>query len=397
MQASTAPTPIPAVWAYGASSPYVNPIPTPSQQSIKAGAASFADGFPPLCFVPFASGGAGPFGADFNGIIAQVTAGLQWAQAGNYLPWSSSYSTTIGGYANGAIVQSAAIPGLFWRSTADNNTSNPDTGGANWVVQKRAMLGADATFYVASSGGSNVPVGGTSGAPWATPQYAYNTVQALYDTAGYVVTFNCTSTSGSPFGPIILNGPLVGQAGPAAVVWDFQSGSYLNGGSTNAFNAAYAALVTIEGSVVITGANGVVSEGLSFIILNSTGIDFGTCNGAQILDSGGLITATAGYTISGSAIAHCQAQQSNLPLFPLNSGGSFTITLVETPSFTNGFALSRDTYTVQINSSIVSFSGSATGPRYAASGNSVIDTAGGGASFLPGNSSGTLTNNALYL
>lgn len=170
MLVASAPTPIPAVWGNGASSPYINTIPTPSQQMVKAGAASFTDGFPPLCFVPFATGGAGPFGADFNGILAQVSAGLQWVQAGNNLPYSGAYSTIIGGYANGAIVESATTPGLFWRSTVDSNVTNPDTGGAGWVAQTNSaryahgecrLAYASTTSYLLSPyNGNNIVIEG---------------------------------------------------------------------------------------------------------------------------------------------------------------------------------------------------------------------------------------------
>jgi hypothetical protein len=52
------------------------------------------------------------------------------SSVGVVIPWSASFP---GGYPRGAIVQSATVLGRFWVSTADNNTTNPDTGGANWL------------------------------------------------------------------------------------------------------------------------------------------------------------------------------------------------------------------------------------------------------------------------
>lgn len=128
------PIKIPAIWGNAAGGTYITyPVPTPSQQGITNGAASFTDGFPPDCFLPYASGGAGPFGKDFNGILKQLSAGLQWTQAGGPWIYDGTFQTAIGGYANGAIVMSATTAGKYWMSTADNNTTNPDTGGANWV------------------------------------------------------------------------------------------------------------------------------------------------------------------------------------------------------------------------------------------------------------------------
>ena len=132
MQSSNIPTKIPLPFANAAGGSYVNTIPVNSQIGIVNGRASLADGFPPLTFTPIASGGVPPFGADMNGILKEITAIQQWQEAGGFFPYDSSFSTTIGGYPKGAILQSANTAGL-WVSTVENNTSNPDTGGAGWT------------------------------------------------------------------------------------------------------------------------------------------------------------------------------------------------------------------------------------------------------------------------
>jgi len=43
------------------------------------------------------------------------------------------------------------------------------------------------------------------------------------------------------------------------------------------------------------------------------------------------------------------------------------------------------------------YTGSASGTRYQSSGNSVINTAGGGGSYFPGNSAGSTATGGLYL
>ncbi len=206
MQLSGIPTLIPAIWANAASSPYINPVPTPSQQSIANGRASFADGFPPNCFIPYASGGAGPFGGDTNGILQQITAGLQWLQAGGAVLYNSTFQTAIGGYPNEAIVQSATTPGLFWRSTADNNTSNPDTGGANWVKQF-AQLNGDSTqvFNAAAGMGTNnvVIYGNAKTALAGVAPYAVSTVADL----------NAANLGWSDWNSATVNIPLSGSYG----------------------------------------------------------------------------------------------------------------------------------------------------------------------------------------
>ena len=106
------------------------PIPVGSQTG---GRASLNDGFPPPTFVPIASGGIPPWGEDMNGILYQSTAWLQSLQAGAAIPYDSAFQTAIGGYPQGAIIESAVYVSLKWVSTTDNNTTNPDTGGAGWL------------------------------------------------------------------------------------------------------------------------------------------------------------------------------------------------------------------------------------------------------------------------
>lgn len=133
MQDTGIPTKIGTIWGASAIAPYINTIPIPSQQGITNGRASFTDGFPPNCFIPIGSGGAGPFGSDINGILQLFSQWLQWNQAGGPITYDSAFSTAIGGYPAGAIIASPTL-GRIWQSTVDNNTSDPETGGANWTL-----------------------------------------------------------------------------------------------------------------------------------------------------------------------------------------------------------------------------------------------------------------------
>lgn len=151
MLISANPAKIPLVWASAAGGAYITyPVPTASQISVKNGAGSFTDGFPPLCFVPLATGGGGPFGADFNGLLKQITAGVQWQQAGGPIPFDATFVAASGGYPRGALIPSLNTPGQFWYNLVDNNAANPDTGGANWV-----------SFTMLSGGVQIIQVGNT--------------------------------------------------------------------------------------------------------------------------------------------------------------------------------------------------------------------------------------------
>src|SRR5665213_2435182 len=131
MLVASIPVKFSAPWASSAGGGYITePIPP---TTTAPGRASLTLGFPPTTFEPEASGGNPPWGADMNGILNQVTAWLQWAQAGGLIGYDSAFSASISGYPNRAMLASATA-GHFWQSTVDNDAADPDTGGSNWTV-----------------------------------------------------------------------------------------------------------------------------------------------------------------------------------------------------------------------------------------------------------------------
>jgi hypothetical protein len=166
MQSTNIPSKIPLPFANAASSTYKYNIPTASQIGITNGKASLADGFPPLTFTPIGSGGVPPFGGDMNGILNEITAIQQWQEAGGFFFYDSAFSTTIGGYPKGAVLQSSSFNGL-WVSTVENNTTNPDTGGAGWIslafegLQSVAVVSNTATLTQLQSAYPIITITGT--------------------------------------------------------------------------------------------------------------------------------------------------------------------------------------------------------------------------------------------
>ena len=144
-------------FAFSAGGSFIRAIPLASQIGIQNGAASLTDGFPPLCFQPVASGGTPPFGSDMNGILNQLSQWSQWLEAGGPVYYDSTFATGgNGGYPQGAIVQSNIVPGNFWLSTADNNTTDPDSlSSANWVPDP----GRIASGIIIPSFSTTVPTG----------------------------------------------------------------------------------------------------------------------------------------------------------------------------------------------------------------------------------------------
>jgi hypothetical protein len=165
MQLSDAPVQIQLPFANGDGSK-TNPVPVPSQISITPGAASFTDGFPPLCATPVSSGGIPPSKADMDGILFMLSGLDRWGSAGAGFPFSSVYATAIGGYPKGARVLNAAGSD-YWLNTLDNNSTNPDTGSVptGWIPTK-----ATASVYASAQ---QTLATGNSKILWDTVEFDY--------------------------------------------------------------------------------------------------------------------------------------------------------------------------------------------------------------------------------
>lgn len=134
MQASQIPAKFQIPFGKNAAAGTIRPIPVADQTASSPGAASLATGFPIATGQPLASGGIPPALQDFNGILNQDTAWAWWQAAGGTVQFDQAFCTAVGGYPQGALLNSATTPGILWVSTADNNTTNPDSNFAqNWI------------------------------------------------------------------------------------------------------------------------------------------------------------------------------------------------------------------------------------------------------------------------
>lgn len=152
-------------WAVDASGSYItSPIP----DTASGGSASQQQGFPPITATPTGSGGIPPNIADFNGVLYYLSAWARWMQGGAPMFYDATFSGNIGGYPNGARLM-AASQSHWWQSTVDDNTSNPDAAGANWLNVPFLSGFASATGGVTTStsldstyNGKYLNVGGSS-------------------------------------------------------------------------------------------------------------------------------------------------------------------------------------------------------------------------------------------
>jgi len=261
--------------------------------------------------------------------------------------------------------------------------------GAGGGSGGREVLTGNRTYYVRSDGSdSNDGLADTPGGAFATRQHAWDVIVQSLDLGGYQVTVQCGPSS-DPTGSTLMDQSPIG--GRVVFTGDTTTPSNCTISSTaDCFKLTASAQVKIEGFSLASSANGVyaVGAGASVEIGNNS---YGACTGFHLrADDQAYIAAYTSYSISGSAGRHAHATR----LAVVNATGPFTVTLSGTPAFSAGFVFATQCAVVGYNS--VTFSGSATGARYSATLNAVINSFGGGASYFPGNSAGSTTTGAQY-
>jgi hypothetical protein len=307
MSASSVPPKFPIPFASTAGAPaYINyPIPTPSQIGITNCLASLTTGFPPLTFTPAAGGGCAPFGQDFNGIFKQITLWNQWQSAGAPIFYDSGFSSAIGGYPKGAVLWNAATVGCFWESEVDNNTSNPDAAGANWlgycpnvltVGQPTSGGAAGRVFYDTGTVVGEYTVTGTAGSvvlstsPTIASPTLTGTVAGGATYTGPTIT-NPTITgtiSGAP--SMAVGGSLSGALpNPSIAPSGVAAGSYVataitvgaDGRITAAANAAYPTYTTLTSAGTGTYTTPAGAKRLVVWMVGAGGAGGGTSTGGN--------------------------------------------------------------------------------------------------------------------
>lgn len=406
MDETDIPTKIPLKWAASAAGSYINSIPTASQIGITNGAASFTDGFPPLNFVPISAGGYPPRGSDFNGILQQVTAGLQWIQAGGLFSYDAAFASVIGGYARDAVIQSNLYPGLLWVSLADNNVDNPDLSTqSTWLPFNRWRLTADTTFYVNDITGNDDNSGLTPSVPFQTITRACDVLGSFVDLSGFVATVRIAS--GTYDSPINMQDRLVGASqGARSVVFLAQDGAVAistispHAGSVIALNGA---AFTLRGNDFILAApSGPADAVIACISASESGsiieidgnISFGLAQDVHVYAGpGSQIRYLTGHTmtITDDAPFHWQCINGFINI----ASDDLAIILSGTPAFSQAFVQASLNGACRMIGLTIP-SGTATGKRYDVKLNGTIDTNGGGANYFPGDVPGTDATGGIY-
>ncbi|CFX55993.1 conserved protein of unknown function [Candidatus Filomicrobium marinum] len=266
------------------------------------------------------------------------------------------------------------------------NTALPSGGG-------RELLAAPRTYYVDGGAGSDTNTGLSAPDAFATIQKAIDIVASL-DLGIYDVTIQITSgtyTATNILKPLVGSGRcyIVGDEGtPANVTIDVASNACFTADNTYA-------IYHLRGmKLATTGTPGYAIKAMGPSKIYYGNLDFGTCtNSHMYAENGANIEADGNYTISGNSAYHWLVSAANVQVV------GRTISLTGVPAFgtigTQAFAAGLRTGALVVIGN--TYVGTATGRRYFASSNGLVDTNGAGTSHLPGASAGAVTTGGEYI
>lgn len=263
----------------------------------------------------------------------------------------------------------------------------------NQVVARRhvrELLTADRTYFVRTDGAdANSGLANSAAGAFKTIQKALGTVAGL-DMAGFTVTVQIADGT---YSAAVRVTPAVGQAGASALVIAGNGGN--PGNVVIAADGASAVSVAAGGrclvrdlEVRVTGAGfGLEADGGT---LEFTNVSFGGCADGHVSSGNhGTVRAVGDYAVTGAAPVHWSARAGGIIDASLR-----TVALSTTPAFATAFASCSGG---DISCGGMSFTGAATGPRYAVARNGVIDTGSGGANYLPGDTAGSSASGGQYV
>jgi hypothetical protein len=259
----------------------------------------------------------------------------------------------------------------------------------------RERLQAARTYYVRTDGNdANTGLVNDAAGAFLTGQRAVNEAASL-DLNGYTLTIQFAdgtynggvSITQAFLGAVSFGVTIQGNAADHnAVVLDNP-----NGTQTVYLLGIQPYIVLHDLKIQATGGSGArIGINCEASFLNLAGVNFGTCTGQQIYFASGGCTLyiSENYTIAGNASHHIYCSP-NAAVYAVG----LTITLSGTPAWSGaGWAVNGGV----ITANGCTFSGSATGKRYDGARNAVIDTAGGGANYFPGNVAGSVGTQAQY-
>lgn len=255
-------------------------------------------------------------------------------------------------------------------------------------------LGATASFYVRPSGNNNNDgLVNSDARAFATLDGALAALQKLqvdatYNAAGggvraAVITVAAGTYTGSVTLRDVPNFSVINIVGdettPANVHFNVTG---------NAFTAeSVSTKYHLRGMrITATGGNAITANRGSEVSFRK--IEFAAASVNILAETGSVVIGTGNYEIRANAAYHIIQRYGSIVDIP-----NAVVTLTGTPAFTT-FHYSKGGMARWTGTT---FSGAATGVRYEVLMNGAIDTNGGGATFLPGNSAGSATTGGQYV
>lgn len=257
-----------------------------------------------------------------------------------------------------------------------------------------SVLTTNRTYYVNFTTGSDTANDGlTTGTAFKTIQRAVDVV-AKINANGYAVTIIVADGAYPPFVVLSpINGTLLvrgNNATPAnCTIGGTGIGDACIGGTGSGV------IFSVEGFKLInytSYGHGIVAQGGGCTI-RFRNIEFSTMGaGEHILCDQANVFCYGDYRIVGSAAYHVCAQTGGV--FTLSPTFNNTVTIADGPAFT-AFAYANQAGIIRANSS-TTFVGPGYGSKWSVTTMSLIDTAGAGVNFFPGNGPGTFSTGGYY-
>ena len=261
---------------------------------------------------------------------------------------------------------------------------------AEQVAWLREKLSSERTYYVSTTGSDSAD-GLTVGTPFLTIQKAVKVVCNQLDTQDYGVTIQLadgTYTAGAGFTSKVGSGAVTIKGNtttPSNVLVSCVSANCF--WATSNSNSVW----TVKDLKVqtTTAGSGLLATEASAVIQFSN-IEFGVCVTAHTYaDNYGRIQCVGNYKIVGGAQFHHQVSGCGV----INVTAK-TVTITGTPYFSVAYAWADSLGAMVLYAN--TYSGAATGQRYALTRLSIIHVNGAAITYLPGNTAGVVSTGSVY-
>jgi len=324
-----------------------NTIPIASQINITPGAASYNDGFPPDTMIPPTAGGIPPNGLDFNGILYAISGPVAAMSQGQGFQYSSAYANLIGGYKPGAMLAATDATG-YWFNITNNNSTNPDSGGAGWIpafnyglTQVSGLTNANVTLTAAQYRKQIIQFAGTL---TGNVQMIFPTIQGMT----WLVSNNCSGNFSLTVKTSGGSGVIVPSSyGAQTSMWVYCDGTNLFTGAPpqNAvvlLNPAGNAAQTISGNLTVSTILNINGAGAYLGIKNTSS---SANNGQWIFQSASNFLTIAAYADNlGTATPAITAYRVGASVATVTLGGSAQYGTTQVP-LDNSLKLATTAYT----------------------------------------------------